>query len=134
MYVVFKVERKWDNVSEMDIDVCSTTLVANNTEPFLDFAKSMLGCSMVDVVGLGKGMDLWIDDEGKYAQNPPLYNVSATQFAYSNDWVPLRGDFVAGTAILAGLDEIEGETTQLDPVKATEIAKSFPGVTTFVLP
>lgn len=131
MYVVFRVHREWDQTYAMEVDVCTTQVLSHQGD-FLEFAKSLLDGAPVDVIGLDAGLDLWIADDGKYAASPPLYNISATQFAYSHGWVPLMGDFVAGTAILANHDD-EGETTQLDPVAAPVIAKRYPDISTFVL-
>lgn len=72
----------------------------------------VIGCRCVDVVRLGEGLDMWVDDEGMIngtASGP------ATRLArsYGHIWQPYFG-----VAVVTGGADPEGNTLSLDTRKA----------------
>ncbi|MEF2977668.1 DUF3846 domain-containing protein [Subtercola sp. YIM 133946] len=63
-----------DQLTGIRIDndgVLSTvSIYATNTHTRLLGMYQHIGCTTVDVIGLDGGIDVWVDDEGLYTQNP----------------------------------------------------------------
>ncbi|MFF0818628.1 DUF3846 domain-containing protein [Rhodococcus sp. NPDC003318] len=70
--------------------------------------REAIGCRWFDVVALGPGLDMWVDDEGLVV-NEPVVNVVATLIArsYGFRWQPY-----AGTVVFTSSDD-EGDAVSL---------------------
>lgn len=82
--------------------------------------KSMtkiLGCELFDVVYIGNGIDMFVDDEGLYTR-PDERNIPATTlrnvaFMKGSSEIPCNLFSIVGPAILAAVDE-SGNTIDLN--------------------
>ncbi len=77
-----------------------------DTDPDLHLRslRENIDCEWIDRVGLDKGIDMWVDDEGLLTDKP--LNVLASRYV---DMARGRtGAVIAGTVVFAGLD---GENT-----------------------
>ncbi|MGK2237554.1 MAG: hypothetical protein ACI9JD_000097 [Rhodococcus sp. (in: high G+C Gram-positive bacteria)] len=87
--------------------------------------REALDCRNFDVVRLAPGLDMWIDDEGLFTDNPEVNRV-ATRIArsYGLRWQPY-----VGTVVFASSDQ-EGETHSLseDQVAALVNTADFGGL------
>lgn len=71
---------------------------------FLEEARRVMKCSTVDLVRYGRGMDIWIDDEG-LLKNPRRF----TWWQRGE-----RGATLAGNLVITGGDDGEGNTLGTD--------------------
>lgn len=86
-----------------------------------DSIRKAIGCELLDVVRVGDGIDMFVDDEGMY-KNPCFTNVMATHLRV-RDWLRKPEAYnwsvaqhyapIYGVAIVLGVDE-EGNTVELD--------------------
>lgn len=87
--------------------------------------REALDCRNFDVVRLAPGLDMWIDDEGLFTDDPEVNRV-ATRIArsYGLRWQPY-----VGTVVFASSDQ-EGETQSLseDQVAALVNTADFGGL------
>lgn len=66
----------------------------------LEELLQMLGCERIDIVRLGNGRIIVIDDEGKFTKGVnPWATAVAIQILY-------EGDYIAGTALVCNDEEV----------------------------
>lgn len=88
---------------------------------FLDAAYEAIDCRSVDVVQVSDTLDVWLDDEGLFAESPQVnYPVMVVVAAMG---APLVQPLV-GTAVLARHDGM-GNTVSLLPEQITAIRDLF---------
>ncbi|MGH7922783.1 MAG: DUF3846 domain-containing protein [Candidatus Dormibacteraceae bacterium] len=83
-----------------------------------------IGCDLVDCVGLRGDLDLWLDDEGKLNQDW-VVNPGASALLQSCG-IP---DLVAGTALLTGGADEEGNTLGISDETAAQVERLLRGGT-----
>lgn len=83
----------------------------------LPFLYNTIGCELVDVVEIGHGIDMWVDDEGLLKEEP-MPNSIATMFR-TMSWmcrkevvIPAKMPPICGVAVFTGHDD-EGHTVGL---------------------
>ena len=81
-----------------------------------------IGCDLVECVGLRDGLDMWVDEEGKLKDSWNL-NLAATAVLQRHG-VP---DLVAGTALLTGGADEEGNTLGISDEAADEVRRLLGG-------
>ncbi|MEE2062190.1 DUF3846 domain-containing protein [Rhodococcus artemisiae] len=93
----------------LDVDGTATMIDLEKTESGVDAAlRAALDCRVFDVVRLGRGLDMWLDDEG-LCVGEPVVNEVATRIAqfHGFTWQPY-----VGPVVFASVDD-EGETRSL---------------------
>ncbi|GAB2564222.1 DUF3846 domain-containing protein [Leucobacter ruminantium] len=78
--------------------------------------RHYLDCRLLDIVALGDGLDMFVDDEGLLVDRPVL-NLAATIVAHQ------RGarSAIFGKALVLGIDDDTGETLTLTPEQARSV-------------
>lgn len=87
----------------------------------LQWLYGTIGCHTVDVVELGDGLSLWLDDEGLLTQAPRL-NLPATALAAS--FGELRQGLYGPAVLLGGTNE-DGDTLGLSEEMANGIVNRY---------
>lgn len=79
----------------------------------------------VEVVQIKHGIDMWINEEGKYEfpQEPASINRKATMFAHEAKSI-FPGDYIAGPCVFTSNDEETGETASLTDVQFAYVAQA----------
>jgi len=97
-------------ITEVELDAAHT----------LDELYRLIQCRWVDVVALDKNVDMWIDDEGMYANDEPNWATTTIAHAFG---------FVAqpyfGTAVFTGGVDEDGNSTPLDPQSLQKLTKAL---------
>ncbi len=94
----------------LDVDGTATVIDLEKTETGVGTAlRAALECELFDVVRLGSGLDMWLDEEG-LCVGEPVVNEVATRIArfYGFTWQPY-----VGPVVFASVDD-EGETQSLE--------------------
>lgn len=89
-----------------------------------------IGCDTVDAVDIGKGITMWVDDEGLLKSKSKINHLAsalrtlywANSISYT---VPALYPPVAGVAVLLGTDE-EGKCIDLTPEQVEYVRSLFP--------
>lgn len=83
--------------------------------------REAIGCALVDVVRLTTTLDMWIDDEGLYTQEPnPIATALARRHGYR--WQPYHGPVVLcsmddeGRSVDLNRDQLLGLLSALDDI------------------
>jgi hypothetical protein len=101
----------------LDVDGIATMIDLEKTESGVDAAlRVALECQRFDVVRLGRGLDMWLDDEGLNVAEPVINEV-ATRIAqfHGFTWQPY-----AGPVVFASVDD-EGEAQSLVGVQISAL-------------
>jgi hypothetical protein len=81
-----------------------TTKVSAKTNEFtLDEIRSLLSCSMVQIITLEDGRIMWIDEEGKL--KPHFENPVATILLHAAGG--MLDDYIAGPALITDFSEVQ---------------------------
>lgn len=119
MFIMIKPERD-SNVGGWGTNTKIEKVKPKDGEGSLEFLYRNIGCKFVDVVKCEYGIDIYVDDEGLYAnsEDDPMWNYPATALrtvSWLLQGVPVPYNYapIAGTAILASHNE-EGDIIGLD--------------------
>lgn len=82
--------------------------------------RTLIGCRLFTVVGLGGGLDLYADDESLVTPEPVL-NLAATVLAHQYGMQTA----IFGTAVVAGVEEETGDTRTLTREQITEVQQAM---------
>lgn len=105
-----------------DGSIRSVRLEANEEGIHLDAMYREIGCDLVECVGLRDDLDLWVDEEGKLKDGWEP-NLPATAILYRHG----RRDLVAGTALLTGGADRDGNTLGISDETAAEVRRLLGG-------
>lgn len=83
-------------------------------EDFLSFSYEHINCSLVDRINLNNRVDMWVDDEGLYTQEP---NRRATVLARIMGY---PAHMLCGPVVIAGISYTE-DGREAGPLKPEEI-------------
>lgn len=105
-----------------DGDLCRVELEAGSDGDHLQSMYREIGCSLVECVGLRDDLDLWVDEEGKLKDGWEP-NLPAIGLLHHHG----RRDLVAGTALLTGGADEEGNTLGISDETAAEVQRLLGG-------
>ena len=105
-----------------DGDIRRIELEASPAGDHLHAMYRAIGCDLVDCVGLGDDLDLWVDDEGKLKAEWEI-NLPASVLMQRSG-VP---DVVAGTGLLTGGADDEGNTLGISDTTADDVERFLRG-------
>jgi hypothetical protein len=71
-----------------------------NKEMMLDDMYRIIDCHTIEHVGLKKGIDLWIDEEGLFQEFPRINPIATKFYREANPLVPFQELGIVGNAIL----------------------------------
>ncbi|MGV0985065.1 MAG: DUF3846 domain-containing protein [Limnohabitans sp.] len=96
-------------------------------QEFVRAPQQAPGQGMVEVVELKHGIDMWLNEEGKYVFGEPapmeFWNRRATMFAHEAKAI-YPSDMIVGDVLFTGGNDDEGETVGLSDEQLAYVAQS----------
>lgn len=100
------------------------------TESLLEDLYGIIDCETVDVIGIGNGIDMYVDDEGLYNNNRyklnhlAVYLRTKAWLESKNTCFPVNYPPIVGAAVLLSSDE-EGNTVDLSPEQVAYVKEAL---------